>query len=191
LQEWQEDLDHWMLLEDVCFNQLILEHHARMSCAQKKKREHEHIVLLMVETWRQEIRLWNEVNETIWNYWEIQVRNFAFDKLVASETNAIGKAMKVLLHYEDQIELGMGRPQWGSVCLANFLLESVPNGIVLDSSETELPVPKMFLLLLDQDSPYMLDHTILWWLLEKIWHEHKLSPDLVLGIRCNTIMSRQ
>jgi hypothetical protein len=53
------------------------------------------------------------------------------------------------------------RPQWGSVCLANFLLESVPNGILLDSSETELPVPKMFLLLLDQDSPYMLDHTIL------------------------------
>ena len=96
-----------MLLEDVCFNQLILEHHARMSCAQKKKREHEHIVLLMVETWRQDIRLWNEVDEIIWNYWEIQIRNFAFDNLVASETNAIGKAMKVLLHYEDQIELGM------------------------------------------------------------------------------------
>jgi hypothetical protein len=27
LQEWQEDLDYWMLLEDVSLNQLILEHH--------------------------------------------------------------------------------------------------------------------------------------------------------------------
>jgi hypothetical protein len=190
LQEWHEDLDHWTLLENVCLKQLSLEHHARISYAQKKKHEHEHTILLMVNAWKQEIRLWNEADEMIWSYWEIQVRNCAFDKLLATETHTIGKAIHVLHHYQAQILLGMGRPHWDSECLNDLMIRKESNGFLLHTWDTELPVPKMFLLLLDQDSQQVLNHTLLWGQLRKIWHAHKLSPDLVLGLKCSTVMNK-
>jgi hypothetical protein len=112
------------------------------------------------------------------------------ENLLSNEVSITGKAMKVLLHYQDQIELGMGRPQWGSELLVNLYPVNAQNGLLLDSSETNIPVPQMFLLLLGPEFEYELNHTVLWEKVRKVWHEHKLSPNVVLGIRCNTVASK-
>ena len=136
-----------------------------------------------------EIDLWNELEDHRLEYWEMRSRNDAFKLVLKRCTSPIDKAINIIHHHIDQIQMHLGRPQWGFVELEGLIAQQTPNGFLLCTRDTNVPAPYMFLLIIDQE--WELDRgQKLWTKLGQIWETHRVCTDLVVGLRFDHVLNK-
>jgi hypothetical protein len=136
-----------------------------------------------------EINLWNELENLGSQYWEMRSRNDAFNLVLNQCTSQIDKAISVIHHHIDLIQMYLGRPQWGVVELEGLIAKQTPNGFLLCTRDTNVPAPYMFLLIIDRE--WELDGgPKLWTKLGHIWETHRVCTDLVVGLRFDHVLNK-
>jgi hypothetical protein len=136
-----------------------------------------------------EIDLWNELEDLISQYWEMRCRNDAFNLILKQCTSPIDKAISIIHHYIDLIQMHLGRPQWGVVEMEGLIAKQTPNGFLLCTKDTNVPAPYMFLLIIDGE--WELDGGAkLWTKLCHIWETHRVCTDLVVGLRFDHVFNK-
>jgi hypothetical protein len=136
-----------------------------------------------------DIDLWNDLDGIISQYWEMRYRNDSFNIVLKRCNSPIDKAINIIHHHIDLIQMHMGRPQWGFIELEGLKAQQTPIGFLICTRDTNVPAPYMFLLIIDRE--WELDGgRRLWTKLGHIWETHRVCTDLVVGLRCDLILNK-
>lgn len=135
-----------------------------------------------------EIAAWLELEATIIRQMLLEHDNRTFDKkLSSSEYSNVQRALMVLEHYQTQIMIGLGRPQWGEIMLSTRVRRH-ENGFSLNlHGATNVPADAMFLLIVDRSWEF---NGRIQSELKNIWQKHSICRDLVIAVTLDTVLAQ-